>query len=87
MKGDFDQALMYYKQAQMYASTVDDTASQIRYDENVIRLVKVIHPEEENATLVQDVLTVAPVKKKEQDAEQSPSQQGWMAWLQGGNKK
>ncbi|SAM03071.1 hypothetical protein [Absidia glauca] len=87
MKGDFDQALMYYKQAQMYASTVDDTTSQIRYDENVIRLEKVIHPEEENATLVQDVLTVAPVKKKEQDAEQSPSQQGWMAWLQGGNKK
>jgi hypothetical protein len=50
-------------------------------------LEKVIHPEEENATLVQDVLTVAPVKKKEQDAEQSPTQQGWMAWLQGGNKK
>lgn len=78
---------MYYKQAQMYASTMDDTASQIQYDENVIRLEKVIHPEEENATLVQDVLTVAPAKQKEQDEEQSSPQQGWMAWLQGGNKK
>ncbi|ORZ22281.1 hypothetical protein BCR42DRAFT_458996 [Absidia repens] len=86
IKGEFDQALVYYKQAQMYASTMDDTSSQMQYDENVVRLEKLTHKDEENATLAQDLLG----SKKEDIAnnQSKEQQQGWVSWLGGrGDKK
>ncbi|KAI8341860.1 hypothetical protein BC941DRAFT_499394 [Chlamydoabsidia padenii] len=81
MKGDFDQALVYYKQAQMYASTMDDTTSQIQYDENVIRLEKMTRQDEDSATSAQDLLASSTKKK-----EDTPTDQGWTSWFRGGNK-
>ncbi|CAO3595037.1 unnamed protein product [Absidia cylindrospora] len=87
IKGEFDQALVYYKQAQMYASTMDDTSSQVQYDDNVIRLEKLTHKDEENATLAQDLL--ASKKEDVSNNQSKEQQQGWPSWFggRGDNKK
>ncbi|KAI8086636.1 uncharacterized protein BX664DRAFT_379911 [Halteromyces radiatus] len=72
LKGELDQAWTYYKQALMYASTLDDSTSQIRYNDNINRLARKLN-KDQDTTSAQDLLP------KQEDTTKK-SKTGWTSW-------
>ncbi|CAO3609333.1 unnamed protein product [Cunninghamella blakesleeana] len=77
LKGEFDQALIYYKQAQVYASTLDDSKSQARYDENVVRLENLLE-NDNRTTAAKDIVTSTSTNEK---SEKKDQKQSWKSWF------
>ncbi|CAO3626450.1 unnamed protein product [Cunninghamella echinulata] len=87
LKGDFDQALIYYKQAQVYASTLDDSKSQARYDENVVRLENILQDKDENRTTAKNVLTsTSALTSNEKSENSNDKKQSWSSWFSNKSK-
>ncbi|KAG0163549.1 hypothetical protein DFQ28_011490 [Apophysomyces sp. BC1034] len=51
LKGEFDQALNYFRQAQLYASENDDAAGSVQYTKNVDRVEKIIASKQKAETV------------------------------------
>ncbi|ORX62619.1 hypothetical protein DM01DRAFT_1403091 [Hesseltinella vesiculosa] len=75
LKKEFKEALDYYKQAQLYASTVYDSASQEKYDVNVSRLEQLVHSDRTATTADLVLQNTAP-------AQPEPStKSSWASWF------
>ncbi|KAI8066561.1 hypothetical protein BC940DRAFT_240195 [Gongronella butleri] len=86
LKNEFDDALKYYKQAQLYAYTFYDSASQQQYDENVARLEQIVEGGGANKATTPQMLTQgahAPATTTQNAPSSSSS--SWSSWF-GGKK-
>lgn len=71
----------------MYASTLDDSKSQARYDQNVVRLENILQNKDENRTTVKNVLTsTSALASNEKSENNNDKKQSWSSWFSNKSK-